>query len=87
MDGFNAYLLETENVNTIAIDSANRKWFGTNNGIFRAVARRPHTNRALHDEQQPLFDNSITDIAIDPEAGEAWIGTQKGVLFACAANH
>jgi hypothetical protein len=28
----------------------------------------------------PLFDNSITDIAIDPVSGEAWIGTQKGVL-------
>jgi len=80
VDGFNGYLLETENVNTIAIDGANRKWFGTNNGIFvqspdalTQVARFTTSN-------SPLFDNSITDIAIDPKTGEAWIGTQKGVL-------
>lgn len=80
VDGFNGYLLETENVNTIAVDGANRKWFGTGNGVFvqspdalSQVARFTVTN-------SPLFDNSITDIAIDPKTGEAWIGTQKGVL-------
>ena len=80
VDGFNGYLLETENVNTIAVDGANRKWFGTSNGVFvqspdalTQVARFTVSN-------SPLFDNSITDIAVDPVTGEAWIGTQKGVL-------
>jgi len=80
VDGFNGYLLETENVNTIAIDGANRKWFGTTNGVFvqspdglTQVAQFTNTN-------SPLFDNSITDIAVNPKDGEVWIGTQKGII-------
>jgi len=80
VDGFNAYLLETEEVKTIAIDGANRKWFGTNNGVFvqspdgiEQVALYTNTN-------SPLFDNAITDIAIDQKSGEAWIGTEKGIV-------
>ena len=79
VDDFNAYLLETEDVRCIAVDGANRKWFGTTNGIFvqspdgiTQVARYTVTN-------SPLFDNTITDIAIDPKSGEVWIGTEKGV--------
>jgi ligand-binding sensor domain-containing protein len=80
VDGFNAYLLETEEVKTIAVDGANRKWFGTNNGVFvqspdgiEQVALYTNTN-------SPLFDNAITDIAIDQQSGEAWIGTEKGIV-------
>lgn len=79
VDGFNGYLLETEDVRTIAVDGANRKWFGTNNGIFvqspdglEQVARFTSTN-------SPLFDNVVSDIAIDPVNGEVWIATEKGI--------
>lgn len=79
VDGFNGYLLETEDVRTIAVDGANRKWFGTNNGIFvqspdglEQVARFTSTN-------SPLFDNVVADIAIDPVNGEVWIATEKGL--------
>lgn len=79
VDGFNGYLLETEDVRVIAIDGANRKWFGTTNGIFvqspdglEQVARFTSTN-------SPLFDNTISDISIDPKNGEVWIATEKGV--------
>lgn len=79
VDDFNAYLLETEDVRCIAVDGANRKWFGTTNGIFvqsadgiTQVARYTTTN-------SPLFDDGITDIAINPKTGEVWIGTDKGL--------
>ncbi len=79
VDGFNAYLLETEDVRSIAIDGANRKWFGTTNGVFvqspdalTQVAQFTSTN-------SPLFDNNITDIAINQRNGEVWIGTEKGI--------
>jgi hypothetical protein len=79
VDGFNGYLLETEDVRTIAVDGANRKWFGTTNGIFvqsadglEQVARFTNTN-------SPLFDNIITDIAINDKNGEVWIATEKGI--------
>lgn len=80
VDGFNGYLLETEDVKTIAVDGANQKWFGTTNGVFvqspdalTQVARFTNTN-------SPLFDNAITDIAVNPATGEAWIGTEKGLI-------
>jgi ligand-binding sensor domain-containing protein len=80
VDGFNGYLLETEDVKTIAVDGANQKWFGTTNGVFvqspdalTQVARFTNTN-------SPLFDNAITDIAVNPVTGEAWIGTEKGLI-------
>jgi hypothetical protein len=79
VDGFNGFLLETEEVRAIAVDGANRKWFGTRNGIFvqspngeQQIARYTATN-------SPLFDNAITDIAIDPVTGEVWIGTERGI--------
>ncbi|MCS6820097.1 MAG: hypothetical protein NZ522_09125, partial [Chitinophagales bacterium] len=33
-DGFNAYLFSSEVVRAIAVDAANRKWVGTNNGVW-----------------------------------------------------
>jgi hypothetical protein len=80
VDGFNGYLLETEDVKAIAVDGANQKWFGTTNGVFvqspdalTQVARFTNTN-------SPIFDNAITDIAVNPTTGEAWIGTEKGLI-------
>lgn len=80
VDGFNGYLLETENVNTIAVDGANRKWFGTSNGIFVQSPDALTQEARFTETNSPLFDNSITDIAIDPKTGEAWIGTQRGII-------
>ncbi|MBL7806729.1 MAG: hypothetical protein JNN28_02880 [Saprospiraceae bacterium] len=80
VDGFNGYLLETEDVKAIAVDGANQKWFGTTNGVFvqspdalTQIARFTNTN-------SPLFDNAITDISVNPSTGEAWIGTEKGLI-------
>ncbi len=85
VDGFNGFLLETEDVKTIAVDGGNQKWFGTTNGVFvqspdalTQVARFTNTN-------SPLFDNTITDIAINPITGEAWIGTERGLVSLRAA--
>lgn len=80
VDGFNGYLLETESVNTIAVDGGNRKWFGTGNGVFVQSPDALTQEARFTVTNSPLFDNSITDIAVDPTTGEAWIGTQKGVL-------
>jgi len=80
VDDFNGYLLENEAIRTIAVDGANRKWFGTTNGIFvqspsgdEQVGRFTATN-------SPLLDNTIFDIKINPVTGEVWIGTAKGLI-------
>lgn len=78
--GFAAFLLEDENIATIAVDGANRKWFGTENGVFIQSASGEEQVAFLNKDNSPLFDNSITDIAINPKNGEAFIGTAKGLI-------
>ncbi|HNE64712.1 MAG TPA: two-component regulator propeller domain-containing protein [Saprospiraceae bacterium] len=78
-DGFGAYLLETENVKTIKSDGGNRKWFGTDNGVFVQSADAKTLVYKFDTKNSPLPSNSITSMAINPDNGECWIGTSKGL--------
>lgn len=80
-DGHTQYLLETEQVNAIAIDGDNRKWIGTaNSGVY--LLSEDGTEELLHftEENSPLFSNLISSIAIDGLTGEVFIGTDKGII-------
>jgi len=80
-DGHYQYLLETEHVTAIAIDGANRKWFGTgNSGVY--LMSEDGTEELLHftEDNSPLFSNSITSIAINHSNGEVFFGTDKGLI-------
>lgn len=77
-DGFGAYLLETENIKIITIDGGNRKWFGTDNGIFVQSDDVKTQVYKFDEKNSPLPSNSITSMAINPNNGEVWIGTTKG---------
>ena len=79
-DGNWQYLLETEMVNAIAVDGANRKWFGTEGG--GAFLMSPDgTSQVLHftTENSPLLSNKIQTITIDQKSGEVYFGTDKGI--------
>ncbi len=79
VDGIPESLLKYNNVNTIAIDGANRKWFGTSNGLF-IQSSDGKTQVAYFDKNNsPLFDNNIIDIAINNKTGEVFIATDKGL--------
>ena len=79
-DGFGAYLLETENVKTIAIDGANRKWVGTENGVFVLSANGEEEIARFTTANSPLFSNDILEIEVDRESGEVFIGTLEGLI-------
>lgn len=79
-DGFGAFLLETENVTTIAVDGANRKWVGTQNGVFLLSPSGEEQIDRLTVDNSPLFDNNIIDIAVDQQTGEVFIGTAEGLI-------
>jgi hypothetical protein len=79
VEGDNEYLLKGENVKAIAIDGANRKWFGTTNGIFVQNAQGDERVATFTGSNSPLFDNNIIDIAIDQQTGEVFIATGRGV--------
>lgn len=79
--GYAQYLLESESVTAIAVDGANRKWFGTDRaGVF--LMSDDGTEQLLHftEENSPLLANSITSITINNVTGEVFIGTANGII-------
>lgn len=81
-DGTNIvdYLLGTEQVNCIAVDGANRKWFGTQRaGIFLMSADGKETIAHFTEENSSLPSNQVQCIAINHKTGEVFAGTAKGI--------
>ncbi|MGE0560200.1 MAG: hypothetical protein AB7O47_00145 [Flavobacteriales bacterium] len=80
-DGQTQLLLETERVKCIAIDGANRKWFGTeNSGVYLMSEDGSEEIEHFTTENSPLFSNNIYDIKIDGKTGEVYIATEKGLI-------
>ena len=73
-------LLENENVYSIAVDGANRKWFATDNGAF--LMNEDGTEQIDHftTRNSPLLDDKINHIAVDPITGEVFFSTDKGII-------
>lgn len=79
-DSIAAILLATEDIRAIEIDGANRKWFGTKNGVF---VQSPDAETQIHHftaENSPLFNNNIRDMVYSPVTGEMFIGTESGLI-------
>jgi hypothetical protein len=80
-DGYNQYLLETEFVTAIAVDGANRKWFGTyGGGVFFMSADGQKQLLTFNVDNSPLPSNSINGITVDDVSGEVFIATDKGII-------
>ena len=80
LNGQLGVLLLNENVKAIAIDGGNRKWFGTDNGVYVVSAALDKIDHHFRVDNSPLPDNSINDIAIDPVSGEVFIATDEGLV-------
>lgn len=79
-DDFGDYLLRTQSITAMAIDGANRKWFGTTNGIFVQSADGTEEVHAFNINNSPLFSNNITALAYGGTTGKMYIGTDKGMI-------
>ena len=79
-DAYYGYLLFTENVTSIAVDGADRKWIGTGSGVYEMSEDGTQQLQHLTTDNSPLFSNNIDDICIDGETGEVYIGTDKGLM-------
>lgn len=74
-------LLEKESVTSIAIDGANRKWFGTKtSGVFLISDDGETELEHFNTDNSPLPSNEITDIAINQKTGEVFFGTASGLI-------
>lgn len=79
-DGFAGYLLETERVQCIAVDGANRKWVGTTNGLWLFSSDGTEEIDFFDADNSPLLSSNIVSLAIDGESGEVYVGTDKGLM-------
>ena len=79
-DGYTEHLLESQVVTAIAIDGANRKWFGTSSSGVYLIAE-DGTEEILHFtvENSPLMSNGIITIGVNHETGEVFFGTEQGI--------
>jgi hypothetical protein len=79
LDGNFAELLDAEEVFAIEVDGANRKWFGTRNGIFVISADGNSQIAKYNISNSPLFSNKIIDLDFDPETGFMYIASNDGL--------
>jgi len=80
-DGNIQILLETEQINCIEIDGANRKWIGTaSSGVY--LLSEDGLNQIHHftESNSPILSNNIFDISIDHSSGEVFFATERGVI-------
>lgn len=79
LGGIGEYLLREKYVTCVAIDGANRKWFGTTAGVFVTDATGKDEIYKYNTENSPLPSNNIVHIGIRPN-GEVFIATDKGLV-------
>ena len=73
-------VLYSEVVKSVAVDGANRKWFGTDNGLWLFSADGSEALLHFTTVNSPLPSNRINDVAVNDKTGEVWIATDAGVL-------
>jgi ligand-binding sensor domain-containing protein len=79
-DQFPGNLFQNEAVKTIAVDGGNRKWIGTNNGVWLISPEGDKILERFNAENSPLPSDNIQKISIDPITGDVYIGTDFGLM-------
>ncbi|MEX0680248.1 MAG: two-component regulator propeller domain-containing protein [Balneolales bacterium] len=77
------FLLRTSHVTSIAVNSANQKWIGTDGEGIWLVEEEGGRFRAVKNfttENSPLNSNSITSVAYDNTTGQVFIATDQGLV-------
>ena len=80
-DGTNLadYLLQNISTRCIAIDGGNRKWIGTDNGVFLISADCNTQLQHFTTDNSPLSTNLILDICVDKNSNKVYFATDKGL--------
>lgn len=76
---FAGYLFKGQEVRSIAVDGADRKWVATRNGVFLVNAEGEKVIYRFTEENSPLLSSDVKKIAIDGKSGEVYFATAKGI--------
>jgi len=74
-------LLGDQTINSIAIDGADNKWFGTDNGgVLYTNPNGQQTLALFNKNNSPLPSNRILKIKVDESSGKVYFATDKGIV-------
>ncbi|MBE6269681.1 MAG: Por secretion system protein [Prevotella ruminicola] len=74
------YLFNNVDISSMAIDGANRKWFGTNGaGVFLISSDNMEQEENFTTENSNLLYNNISSISINQQSGEVFFLSDNGL--------
>ncbi len=75
------YLLADIACSALAVDGADRKWIGTmGSGLYVVSSDGTEIIGQFKTDNSPLPSDNILSLAVNPETGEVFIGTDKGMV-------
>jgi len=78
-DNFAGYLFQDEDIRSIEVDGANRKWVATKNGVWLISAEGDKIIYHYTKDNSPLLSDDVSSIAIQSQTGEVFISTASGI--------
>jgi hypothetical protein len=76
---FANYLFKGQEVRSIAVDGADRKWIATASGAWLVNADGDKVIEHFTEENSALLSNDVKTVAIDGRTGEVFLATAKGI--------
>jgi len=76
---FAGYLFKGQDVRSIAVDGADRKWIATKNGVFLVSPDGEKIIYQFTEENSPLLSSDVRKITIDGKTGEVYFATLNGI--------
>lgn len=74
------YLLSSETIYMIAVDSNNHKWIATqNSGLYHVNQDGTEIIEIFNKDNSPLISNEIYTVACDPNGNDVLVGTPNGM--------
>ncbi|HEY0065896.1 MAG TPA: hypothetical protein VGB46_00990, partial [Flavisolibacter sp.] len=77
---FANYLFKGEQVRSIAVDGADRKWVATSGGAWLINPAGDVVLAHFTEDNSPLLSNDVKSIAINGRTGEVFFATGKGII-------
>lgn len=74
------FLLTGQKVTSLAVDGGNRKWVGTEQGLWLFGPEGDELIQHFHSGNSPMPSDMVLSIAIDGQSGEVFIATANGLV-------
>src|SRR5213075_1203617 len=76
---FANYLFKGQEVRSIAVDGADRKWIATATGAWLVSPDGDKVIAQFTEDNSPLLSSDVKSIAINGSTGEVFFATAKGI--------